>query len=108
MGSDFESCDRNAARSCRLFERHLVELQQCYRLALAFRQLVDRLPQSAVITSDFNKVRFARGKGFVLWFERRFAPAQTALPAQPADDPAMRDSDEPRAERPARILSTAD
>src|SRR5260370_6868392 len=108
MGGDLESCDRNPARGRRLLERHLVELQQCYRLALAFRQLVNRLSQSAIITRDFRKVRFASGKGFMLGCKRRFAPAQATLPAQPVDDATMRDGDEPRSEGSARIIGMAD
>src|SRR5258708_34753573 len=69
MRGDLESCDRDPARGRRLLERHLLELQQCYRLTLGFRQPVDRLSQSAVIARDFRKVRVASGKGFMLGHE---------------------------------------
>src|SRR5258707_3206517 len=108
MSGYFERRDRDPAYRFRLFEGHLLELQQCYRLALALRQAVDRLSQSAVITRDLRKVRFASGKSFMLGFERRFAQAQTALAAQSVDYPAMRDGNQPWAEGPAWIVSVAD
>src|SRR6266851_2637657 len=108
MSGYFEGRDRDPAYRFRLFEGHLLELQQRYRLALALRQAVDRLSQSALFARSLRKVRFGSSKGFMLGFKRRFAQAQTALAAQPVDYPAMRDGNQPWAEGPAWIVGVAD
>jgi len=74
---------------------------------LSCRQPCDRVSQGAPPREQRIEVRAVGGNGFVLRPEGGLGRCPPAAAAQPVDDPSSGDRQQPRPERPARIVGVA-